>query len=109
MPIRVKTVEIQANLQWQCFRANGGHWIGICDPLKLTVQSDTWGELMEDIGNTLNVMFKDLLETQELEAFLANHGWTPVGVIPHNSKNVRFDVPFIPVRVNSGPQANVYQ
>lgn len=107
--VRIVTVQIQGNVEWKCFRASSGHWVGVCAPLKLTVQADTWAELMEDISHTLDMMFKDLLESQELERFLRDHGWTLAGVIPHTSRNVRFDVPFDPVRVANGPKECVYQ
>lgn len=29
---------------------NGEHWVGICDPLELTVESETSADLMEDIA-----------------------------------------------------------
>jgi hypothetical protein len=104
------TVRIEAKLQWGCFRAKGGSWIGVCDPLKLTVQADTWAELMEDIGHTLDAMLSDLLKTNELDKFLREHGWQVRGTIPHRPKNVRFDVPFIPaIMAAHGQQASVHQ
>ncbi len=107
----LRLVRVQGQLQWNCFLAKGGHWIGVCDPLKLTVQADTWAELMEDIGHTLNAMLNDLLKTQDLERFLRDHGWTLVGTVPHPSKGVRFDVPFIPAMMmgEHGPQTNLHQ
>lgn len=107
----LQLVRIEANLQWQCAPA-GEHWIGVCDPLKLTVQANTYGELLDDISNTLDAVFKDLLQTRELENFLRDHGWTLIGPFPHSLRNVRFDVPFIPVplmRVPHGQQAVLHQ
>jgi hypothetical protein len=68
--------------------------------LKLTVQSPTWGELVEDISDALDLMFKDLLETGELSPFLQERGWALLGPLPKAPKNVRFDVPFIPIPVS---------
>jgi hypothetical protein len=102
------TVHIEGKVQWGCFRAKGGSWIGVCDPLKLTVQADTWAELMEDIGHTLDAMLSDLLKTNELDKFLQVQGWQATGPIPR--KNVRFDVPFIPaIMAAHGQQASVHQ
>ena len=110
---RVTTIRIiDANLPWKCFTGKGGHWIGVCDPLKLTVQAETWAELMEDIGHTLDAMLKDLLKSNEFEAFLRDHGWSAIGQIPaHPSKEIRFDVPFIPAMVGHphGSQGVVHQ
>ena len=106
----LNVVRIQANLRWQCFAGRGGHWIGVCDPLKLTVQGDTWADLMEDIGHTLDAMLKDLLESNELEKFLRDHNWSMVGQVPLRRKAIRFDVPFIPALMGShGSQANIHQ
>jgi len=46
-PPTVTTIRIDANLPWKCFTGKGGHGIGVCDALKLTVQAETWAELME--------------------------------------------------------------
>lgn len=104
-------IRIQAELVWQCFPARGGHWVGVCDPLKLTVQAHTWTELMEDIGHTLDAMLKDLLRTNELDKFLRDHGWTPVGRIPvHPTKEIKFDVPFLPALMGThGSQRDIHQ
>lgn len=95
-------IDVRASLQWNCFPTEGGHWIGVCDPLNLTVQSDTWTELMEDIGHTLDMMLKDLLKSNELGRFLRDHGWKTVGAIPdRSSKGIQFDVPFIPAMMKA--------
>lgn len=97
----MQVIRVQANLQWKCFSGKGGHWIGICDPLKLTVQGDTWTELMEDIGHTLDAMLKDLWRSNELDKFLRSHGWQLAVEAPLPSKGIRFDVPFIPAMVKA--------
>jgi len=109
MPVPA-VIRIQANLPWACKQTDSGNWIGVCPPLKLTVESETWAELMEDIGLTLDAMLVDLLQTNELDAFLRNHGWQAVTPIPHSPNHVRFDVPFIPeIMARHGSQRNVYQ
>jgi predicted RNase H-like HicB family nuclease len=105
-------INVQAKLTWKCFRSNGGHWVGVCDPLRLTVQADSWTDLMENIGDTLDAMLKDLLRSNELDKFLRDHGWTAMGQIPARpGKDVRFDVPFIPSMTGSphGSQGVVHQ
>lgn len=101
-------VKIEGKTDWTCFRAKGGHWVAVCDPLGLTVQSDTWATLMEDIGQTLNAMFRDLLKSHELGPFLRNLGWRPVGRLPARPADVWFDVPFIPQRADRDPQVAVH-
>jgi hypothetical protein len=110
--VMIHIVKIEANLQLQC-KPTGSHWIGICEPLKLTLQADTWADLMEDFGHTLDAVMRDLLETGELEHFMRNHGWQfkagspPAG---ENAKALRFDVPFIPALMErNGPARSVRQ
>ena len=104
---------MQANLQWTVQQGKGGNWIAVCEPLKLTVQSETFGELMEDIADTLDGVLKDLLASNELERFLQEHGWQIAGAMPVfalRPENVRFDVPFVPVMAGAnGPQRRVHQ
>jgi len=95
-------IDIKANLPWGCFRTKCGNWVGVCEPLNLTVQSETWAELMEDIGDTLDALLQDMLSTNELDKFLRDHGWEAVGQIPAESDGaVRFDIPFIPALMGS--------
>ena len=103
-------VQIRANLNWQYSRARGGNgaYIAICEPLKLTLQADTFSDLLEDINFSMDALLKDLLAEHELDAFLREHGWAAINQIPARSQNVRFDVPFDLVRAN-GQQAGVCQ
>ena len=91
-------VHIEAEVPWRIGRADGERWVGICDPLKLTVESETWAELMEDIALTLDGMLHDLLSNNELDRFLRDRGWTAHGPTD-DAEAVRFDVPFIPALV----------
>jgi predicted RNase H-like HicB family nuclease len=107
-------VRIHANLGWKVLQGKGGNWIGVCDPLKLTVQGETWADLMENIGHTLDAVLRDLLSSNELPRFLQDHGWQVVGgkipERPDHPDDVRFDVPFIPAMMGANdPQRRVYQ
>lgn len=103
------TVLINAKLQWQYFRSKNGNYIGVCDPLKITLQADTFSDLTEEINITLNALMKDLLSEGELDRFLRDRGWTAVG-LPTGPMNVRFDVPFsIEAMKANGQQAVVHQ
>ena len=89
-------VQIKGKTEWKCFRARSGrNWIAICDPLGLTMQSETWAILMEDIAQALNAMFSDLLKEQGLAQFLRDQGWRPVGQIPSKPADIWFDLPFV--------------
>ena len=112
---REEIVSIEGSIPWQTWRPAEGSWIAVCEPLKLTVSADTWKDLMEDIGTTLELLFEDLLETGTVEQFLKRHGWVstdPLYVaaqsLPRDlPKNVKLDIPFIPevVQRNDSPEA----
>ena len=92
------TVRIDASLPYKVWQAQSGVWIGVCDALQVTVQADTWAELMEAIIDGLEMIFQDLLNSGELEQFLAEQGWQARGPYDVDTK---FDVPFIPELVES--------
>lgn len=106
-------VRVETLLEWKVLQGKGGNWVAVCNPLKLTVQGETWAELMEDIGHTLNAVLTDLLSTNELPRFLQDHGWQIAGGVvpqPARSEDVRFDVPFIPAMMGANdPQRHVCQ
>jgi hypothetical protein len=94
-------ISVRANLPWLCLETPEGYWIGVCEPLKLTVESETWADLMQDIGLTLDAMLQDLLSTNELEKFLREQGWE-AGEIPSKLDGpIRFDVPFTPAMMEA--------
>jgi hypothetical protein len=104
-------IRVQGNVPWKCFLSKEGVWIAICDPLKLTLQAETFGDLMEDIAMSLNAIFKDLLISNELDKFLQEHGWGLAGQMPNSMDDVRFDMPFIPavVAAANGLTRELYQ
>ena len=102
-------IRVESNLKWDIVQGKGGAWVGICEPLKLTVQGETWAELMEDIGLTLNAVLVDLLAANELPAFLRDRGWRLLTALPPRSEEVRFDVPFFPAMKPNGPQRAIHQ
>ena len=91
---KVTVMKIQGQSEWKYLRTKTGEWVAVCDPLALTIQADTWAELMEDIAQTLNMMLIDLLKENAFDKFMRDRGWTLVGKVPHPSSDVRFDVPF---------------
>jgi predicted RNase H-like HicB family nuclease len=103
------TVKVRGNVQWRVTETQGGNWLAVCEPLRLTLQAETYAELMEDIGLALDGMLRDLLETNDLQRFLLEHGWTLVGAIPARPEEVRFDVPFHLLSVSHGQERDLHQ
>ncbi len=86
---------LQARIEWKVCKDNGsGYWIAVCKPLKQTVSGETWAELNESIGQTLQLLFRELLEKNELASFLRSHGWRFDQPVPERRRNIRFDVPW---------------
>lgn len=102
--MKQQVVEIKGNIEWECFRGKGGNWLGVCHALGLTIQSETWVSLLDDMAQTLNAMFLDLLASQELTKFLRDRGWKSAAPIPLKPVNLWFDVPFVPKLVARDPQ-----
>lgn len=57
------TIQIKTTIPWpwQVHHSAAGKWIGVCQPLKLTLQAETRNDLMVDIDDTLKAIMKDLL------------------------------------------------
>ena len=94
-----RLVKFKAQVRWQTGLSEGDLWIGTCEDLGLTVQSETWAGLMTDINTTLQLMVEDLASTGDLRSFAREHGWSILTDIPESddlSEGSRFDIPFIP-------------
>ncbi len=88
-------VHIKGNVQWKAFHDPASkYWVAVCDPLMLTTQGATWSELLESIGDSLNLLLRELFNTGDFDRFLKEHGWKLQGEIPRRRSNLRFDVPF---------------
>lgn len=95
MPQQVIKFEIKAQLAWRVFQSASDNWIGICDPLKITMEGATFQELTERINEALQLLMADLFETGELEDFLRRQGWRPmIDLSKVDPANATFDVPF---------------
>ena len=88
-------VNIEAEVAWRTVKSDSNkRWIAVCDMLNLASEADTLDGLHSVIGETMDLLMLDLLEDNELEQFLLDHGWSPVQEIPNNSSDVRFHVPW---------------
>jgi predicted RNase H-like HicB family nuclease len=96
-------VQIQANIQWQVMQTPANHYVGVCEPMNLSMEASSLDELQSLINETLQLMFEDLLHDNELDAYLREHGWQakniPVGQFP---ADVKFEVPWEMTMSTSG-------
>lgn len=98
---QVVRFDLNARVSWRAARDPRSElWVGVCDPLRLTAQADTWQELVDRIGEIQQDLFLELLQEKQLERFLADHGWTAIGPVPRAvpEGGLAFDIP-VPVNV----------
>ena len=90
------TVQIQAQLEWRAGRSpTSGRWVAVCDAMNLAMEADSLDELHSLIHESIQLMLTDLLEDDELDAFLNERGWSAAGVpAPQQRRDVSFDVPW---------------
>lgn len=85
----------EARVHWTLQRGERD-WVAICDDLSLTVQGETIEEINHLIVQLMNELFRELLERNELDSFLRDHGWVPVDKVPQQipHEGLKFDLPF---------------
>jgi len=83
-------VQIEAKLEWRATIGPSGAWVGVCEPLHLVVQADSWSELIAAGATTVQALFRDLLEDNELDGFLRAHGWRAADPLPARDGDVEF-------------------
>lgn len=89
-----------AVINWRGFQSKEpGHWVAICDSLKLTAQAQTWAELLATCDEIIQELFKDLHGAGDLDKFLSSRGWKTLSRLPRGTK-LHFDIP-----VNVSPEA----
>lgn len=90
-------VDVNAAISWVAGRDPLSEaWIAACDPLGLTVEAETWSELLGTIEEVQDHMFRTLLVEGTPEHFLRDRGWEMAGPMPtdvDDPRAVRFDVP----------------
>lgn len=96
-------VQIKAQIDWMYTHdQQTGSWIAICPPLKLTVEAESKPALDESISESMDMLFNELLSTNDLDRFLAEHGWSAEDALPSSrDEEVCFDVPLNTRRVSA--------
>ena len=86
-------VQITATLTWEVVQdPHTGQYIGVCRPLNLNGMGASWVEFQECANEAIQLLFQDLFEDDELEAFLRRNGWRMTGEVQPGQTPV-FDVP----------------
>lgn len=88
-------VRIKAELVWHVVRdAESGEFVGVCPPLNLNAIGETFHEFLECASEVIGLLFADLFEDGELEAFLRQNGWSLIDKLPTGGRTPSFDVPY---------------
>lgn len=89
----ITTIQIQGQITWQAHQDPAtGRWLGVCAPLNLNAVGDTYAELQAFANEAMALLFLDLFESRDLDAFLRRNGWKMIGE-PQPGVAPRFDVP----------------
>ena len=88
-------VTINAELSWSARPTiDGNRWIVSCDPLGIDLEANNRDEIAGLIEESLDLLFLDLLEDNELEQFLSDRGWSMDQSVSGGDGGVDFDVPW---------------
>lgn len=86
-------VRIDAMVGWVVVHHHtSGTYVGVCKSLNLNAAGDTMEEFLDCANEAIELLFADLYETQELDAFLQEQGWTRTG-LPDQGQIPHFDIP----------------
>ena len=89
----MQIIRINSQVPWLVGETSSGLWVGVCDALGITVQAKSEVELEEVIHESVQLLFTDLFDDGEFDAFLLDRGWTahPEGI--DRDGDVHFEVP----------------
>lgn len=89
-----ETIFINANLVWHAKQSDARHWIGVCDALNLAMEAESLDELHGLIPESIHLLMLDLLQDNELDAFLRERGWHASNIPAPTDDDVQFEVPW---------------
>ena len=95
-----EVVRIKGHLHCKVWQSESSVWIGVCDAPRMTMQADTWAEMMDAIHEGLEMAFQDLVDTGDFDQFLADQGWIVDGPFSIGTET-EFDLPFVPELVEA--------
>jgi len=90
---RIVQIQVNGQVQWQVGRSSAGRWIGVCQPLGLTMEGDSLDDLFNNINESVQLLMEDLVETGEFDSFLRHRGWQAVPNGSQQQGPVEFQVP----------------
>lgn len=106
----VTHIQLEGPLQWRYNRTKEGPFVAVCDALKITLESDSWSDLLEDMALAIDAILKDMFATNDLDPFLRERGWTFAGPLPNRLAEIQFEIPFelIAEKAKHDPQIGIH-
>lgn len=95
-----EVVRIKGSLHCKVWQSEKGVWICVCDAPRMTMQANTWAEMMEAIHEGLEMALQDFIETGDFQQFLDEQGWEVEGAFEVGPET-EFDLPFVPELVGA--------
>lgn len=88
-------IVVKGQLAWQvAVDPQSDLWIGVCERLNLHAVGETMADFQQCANDAIALLFADLFETGELDAFLRSRGWNKMEVSGGTpGRTPRFDVP----------------
>lgn len=88
-------IQIHTQVPWRVFRDDlSARWIGICDPLRITIEGTSEGDLVETMVDAMDGLMHDLVATGEFDQYLRDRGWRVLSEMPEKiDQSVRFSIP----------------
>lgn len=73
----VRTIKIDAKVAWLAKQTSSApeRWMGVCEMLNIATEAESLDELHSLIPESIHLLITDLLEEDELDAFLREKGW----------------------------------
>ena len=91
----VVIVRVQGLVQWQHWQSGrSGRWIAVCEPLNLVLQGESKEELYSLIPEAVDLLMRDLVRENEIDAFLRERGWSASVPAEVSPQEITFQVPW---------------
>lgn len=94
---RVIQIQVNGSVRWVVEQTPAGHYVATCEPLGLAMEDPSLDGLQASIFESIQLLMKDLFESNELEVFLQSRGWRaipqPQSTSAVSPREVEFDVP----------------
>jgi hypothetical protein len=105
-----RIVPIEADIQWLAERSpTSNRFIAVCETMNLSMEADSIDEFHKLVYETMQLVFLDLLQDNDLDSYLEERGWNASGLTSGVTSETKFSFPWtLTVRTigDSAPSSN---